>query len=158
MKNLEIIFNSLEEREKYILFIGVLFVIAFVGIFFITVPQINYMNKLEKKLNKEIESYNELLKLAGIYASNKQIKIKKGLNIANIDKIATKTGIKNKVLKIKPITYQNKDAYELTIEKITPEELQNFINNLKKEKIDIYFISIENPRDNNKLNVRITIG
>ena len=158
MKKLEIFFNALEEREKYTLFVSLIFTILFLGVYF-TLQNFENVKKLERKLEKEIKNYNELTKLAGTYASKKGSLIEKTvLNLAQIDNIAKAAGTKDKIQSIKPINYQGKDMYEITLEKVSPTELQNFINNLKKRKINIYFISIDNIRQDNNLKVRMTVG
>lgn len=158
MKKLELIFNSLEDREKYVLSFALIFVIFFVGIFFITIPYYKKVEKLQTKLDKEIKNYNQLLNIAGKYASYKKIKTEKIFSISDIDKIAGNTGIKENILLIKPTTFEGKEVFEIKLADVSPRDLQLFINNLKKHKINIFFIKIENPRENNKLKVRITVG
>ncbi len=158
MKKLEIFFNALEEREKYTLFVGVIFTVLFIGIY-VTIQNFENVKNLERKLEKEIKNYNELINLAGIYASKKGILHKKEfLNLAEIDNIAKISQVKDKIQSIKPINYHGKDMFEITLEKISPSQLQEFINNLKKRKINIYFISVDNIRQDNNLKVRMTVG
>ncbi|GAB6071781.1 hypothetical protein JCM14244_01580 [Venenivibrio stagnispumantis] len=155
MKKLEIFFNSLEQNEKRTIFIAVLIFILFIGIFFIY-EQYKKIKAIETKITKEIANYNEVLELASIYSSKKGNL--KSLNLSDIDKISQISGIKSKVSSIKPINYEGKELFEINLENITPVELETFINNLQKENINIYAITIDNIRQNNNLKISVIAG
>ena len=158
MKKLEIFFNALEEREKYTLFVSLIFTILFLGVY-ISLQNFENVKKLEQRLNKEIKNYNELVKLAGVYASKRGSLAKKTvLTLAQIGDIAKFSNVKEKIQSIKPVNFEEKNMYEITFEDISPDELEKFINNLKRKGINVYFISIDNIRQDNKLKVRITAG
>ncbi len=152
-------FNSLEKREKYLLSFGIIFVIVFIGVFFITVPHYQSVKKTEEKLYQEIEKYNELRKLAGIYREN--IKLNREtepLTLAKINRLSEKSGVKEFLQSIRPVEIQGMQNYEVILKEISPEKLSTFIHNIKQEGYKIYFLSVENPAQNQRLNVRVVLG
>ncbi len=152
-------FNSLEKRERYLISFGIIFVILFIGIFFITVPHYKSVKKVEEKLYKEIEKYNELRKLAGLYRANNKLNRKiEPLTLAKINELSQKAGIKEFLQSIRPVEKQGMQSYEVIIKGVSSEKFSVFIHNIKQEGYKIYFISVENPAQSQKLNVRIVLG
>ena len=152
--------NSLDERQRNILLFGVFFVIIFVGIAFITIPNYNSLNKVKSRFYLEIKRYNELRKLGGEYriVSNNSYKKKIPLTLSRINTILLNLNLKEYLQSIRPLNKQNKKAFELVFSKLNPDQLALFINEIKKENYRVYFISVENRMVDNKLNVRIVIG
>ena len=156
MDKIKIYFESLSDREKKLLYLS-----SFIVLFIVGYILLNTLYEKQVRLNllvdTKIKEYNELLNLTGKYLSYKGQKIKKTLNLSQLDRIAQKAGVKENIKAIKPIVINSEKAFEISMKGLTPSQLQNFLNQAKKEGYTVEYISINNQKLDNKFDVRITV-
>ena len=159
MKKLILYLNSLEKREKYTLLLGLFFIVIVVGVFFITIPLYQKSQTLEKKLNTEIQNFQELKKLASEYAGIKKINPEKPeITLSEIETLSKEVGIRKNITTIKPITLAEGQGIEINMKDADANRLISFLKNLKRKGYLIKTISISDPKGNRKLTVRMVIG
>jgi len=159
MKKLILYLNSLEKREKYTLLLGIFFIVIVVGVFFITIPLYQKSQTLEKKLNTEIQNFQELKKLASEYAGIKKINPEKPeITLSEIETLSKEVGIRKNITTIKPITLAEGQGIEINMKDADANRLISFLKNLKRKGYLIKTISISDPKGNRKLTVRMVIG
>ena len=155
MKRFVLYLESLEKRERFLLIAGLYGIVIVVGIFFLTMPNIQKIEKIDKKISKEMERYNYLLKLTSQYITFKPVYKKGNLSLSFIENLAKNTGVYEYITSLKPF---KKDSVELTFERIDGNRLTNFIKLLKNNNLKITSFSMEDPKGNGELNVRILIS
>ncbi len=157
MKRLIFFINSLEQREKIFLFTGIYVFIIVGGIFILGSYNIDKLNKLEKKVRLETERYVELQKIINEYRNFKnEVKTEK-LSLTAVEELAEVSGIKTNILTLKP--YQHDfNSVEISFEKITDDQLIQFLKKIKRKGFYVISLSINDPKGNGKLNVRAVIG
>ena len=159
MKKIILYINSIEKRERYVLLLGAFVVVFIVGIFFLTAPLYEKTRILEKKLNREIQNFEELKKLASEYASMKKINvIKPEITLSEIESLSKEFEIKKNITSIKPITLSEGQGIEINMKDAQAEKVINFLKSLKKKGYSIKTITISDPKGNRKLTVRVVIG
>jgi general secretion pathway protein M len=152
IRKLEIFFSALEEREKVILIIGAYAVVIILGIFFITDKNVRKYLALEKKLDREIKNYIELKELASEYMALKGVRHQtKNVSLKDIENLARKIGIKNKIVSLKPF----QEGIEISLDNLTGNEVIRLIRTLKREGLNVSKISIEKRGKN--FSVKISI-
>ncbi len=155
MKRLILYLESLEKRERILLFLGIYGVIFILGIFYITVPNINKLEGLDRKIVKEIQDYHRLLKLTSQYISYKPKYREVSLSLSFVENLAEKAGIKDNITSLKPY---RKGSIEVSFEKVDGERLTSFISYIKRKNLKITYFSMEDPKGNGELNVRMVIS
>lgn len=151
--------DTLEKREKVILFTGTVLAVIIVGVFFITLPLYETNKKLKKQLTKEINNYYELIKLASEYSTIKPNKIvDKTISLSEIEQITQSLGIRKNITAIKPITFEGEDSIEITMKDAPASKVLSFLTEIEKRGYRIKFLSIYDPKGNRKLTVRIVLG
>ena len=155
MKRLILFINSLEERERYILIGGVYAVIIIIGIFFITSYMLTRIDKLEKKLSREINNYVQLQKIIQEYKRYKP-SVKPVLSLTKIEEIAMKAGAKSNIVSIKP--YQQGESIEVSFEKLSADQISRFLKKIKENGYIAQFIDINDPKGNGQYNMRVVLG
>ncbi len=159
MKRLILFLNSLEKRERTILIIGMYAVIIIVGIFFITLPLYEKNQKLKQILNKEISKFNELKELASTYQGTAKNKIEKlNISLSEIESLSLQVGIKDKISSIKPISFGNEKGIEINIKEADSTKVFKFLVEIKRKGYLIKAISINDPKGDGKLNVKLVVG
>lgn len=153
IEKISLYLNSLEKRERLILLTGIYISILIIGIFFITFPMIEKVKKLDKRINNEIKNYRELMKITSEYLLYKSAKIPVSLSI--IEKIAEDSGIKDKISSLKP---SGNNSIELFMEQVEGQKLSYFLQNLKRKNLKIISFSMNDPKGNEKYDVRMTIS
>lgn len=152
-------FNTLETRERIILFIGTILAVIIVGFYFITLPLYQKNQKLKNLLNKEIQNYKELSKLASEYVSIKPNTLKqKQISLTEIEQLSQIYNIKDSITSIRPIMFEGEKSIEVLMKNAPAEKVINFFKALEKKGYKLKFISIYDPKGNKKLTVRIVIG
>ncbi len=154
MKKFLLYFNSLETRERYLLLAGIYAVIIIVGVIFITIPLYEKLQKIDRKILKEIENYNQLVKLASEYIVYKPKYKKIDLSLSFIENVAKETGIKDSISSLKPVS----DGVEVSFEQVDGHSLATFIQKIKKKNLKIKSFYMEDIKGNGKLNVRLVIS
>ncbi len=154
MKKIFLYFNSLETRERYLLLAGIYAVIIIVGVFFITIPMYEKLQKIDAKIQREIENYNQLIKLASEYIVYKPKYKKTDLSLSFIEKLAKETGIKDSISSLKPVS----DGIEISFEQVDGHSLAIFIQKIKKKNLKIKSFYMEDIKGNGKLNVRLVVS
>jgi len=138
-------FNSLEEREKYILIAGLYAVLIIGGIFLLTDKNFQTFQKVDKKWERELANYMELRKLASEYLSYKKITpAGRKISLKNIEDLAREVGIKDKIVFLKPFEKE----IEIRLRNLTGAEIIKFLKVLHKRGLNISRISIEKEREN----------
>ncbi len=155
MKKYLLYFNSLETRERYTLLAGIYALILIVGLFFITMPLIEKIKKIDLRIEKEVQNYNTLIKLASEYISYRPKYKKVNLSLSFVEKIASKTGIKENISSLKPTS---DGGVEVSFEKVDGNKLSEFIKKIKGKNLNIKTFYMEDIKGNGKLNVRLTIS
>ncbi len=159
MKKVILYLNSLEKRERYTLLIGIFFVVFVLGIFLVTIPLYQKAQILDKKLNIEIQNFQELKKLASEYAGIKKINPERPeITLSEIETLSKEVGIRKNITTIKPITLVDGQGIEISMKDADANKLINFLKNLKRKGYLIKTISISDPKGNRKLTVRMVIG
>ncbi|WP_029520887.1 type II secretion system protein GspM [Persephonella sp. IF05-L8] len=155
MKRLLLFINSLEERERYVLIGGLYAVIIIVGIFFITSYMLTKIDRLEKKLSREINNYVQLQKIVQEYKQYKPT-VKPVLSLTKIEEIAMKVGAKSNIVSIKP--YQQGEFIEISFEKLSADQISRFLRKIKENGYIAQFIDISDPKGNGQYNMRVILG
>ncbi len=159
MRKIILFLNSLEKRERLLLIIGIYAVIIIIGIFFITLPLYNSNKKLENILETEISKFNELKELASKYQGTAKNKIEKlNISLSEIENLSMQVGIKDKISSIKPITFGEEKGIEINIKGADYQKVFEFLVKIKKKGYSIKSISINDPKGNGKLNVKLVVG
>ncbi|WP_457640540.1 type II secretion system protein GspM [Persephonella sp.] len=157
MKRIILFINSLEQREKIILLAGIYAFIIIAGIFIATSYLLDRIDKTEKKINREIQSYIELQKIVSEYKRYRPSTKKESLSLSTVEEIAEKSGIKSNILSLKPYQ-QDYNSVEVSFEKISGDRLILFLKQIKEKGFYVLSLSINDPKGNRKLNVRTVIG
>ncbi|ACO03025.1 MAG TPA: hypothetical protein DEP48_05415 [Persephonella sp.] len=157
MKRLILFINSLEQRERVVLFIGIYAFILIGGVLLAGSYNLERLEKVEKKIKKEIESYVELQKIINQYRSYSPSVKGDRLSLSKVEELAEKAGIKSNILSLKPYQ-QNFNSIEVSFEKISGEQLVSFLKSVKEKGFYILSLSISDPKGNGRLNVRTVIG
>ena len=155
MKRLLLFINSLEERERYVLIGGLYAVIIIVGIFFITSYMLTKIDRLEKKLSREMNNYIQLQKIVQEYKQYKPT-VKPVLSLTKIEEIAMKVGAKSNIVSIKP--YQQGEFIEISFEKLSADQISRFLRKIKENGYIALFIDINDPKGNGQYNMRVILG
>ncbi len=155
MKKLMLYLNSLELRERVVFVLGLYAVIIIVGVFMITDANIKRIEKIDSRISKEIQNYNQLVKLASEYISFKPRYKKVDISLSFIETLARKKGIKENITSLKP--YQQ-GSVEISFEKVDGIRLTEFIKAVKEKNLKITAFSMDDPRGNGELNVRMVIS
>jgi general secretion pathway protein M len=155
MKKLMLYLNSLELRERIVFILGLYAVIIIVGVFMVTDANIKRIEKVDDRISKEIQNYNQLVKLASEYISFKPRYKKVDISLSFIETLARKKGIKENITSLKP--YQQ-GSVEISFEKVDGIRLTEFIKAVKEKNLKIMAFSMEDPRGNGELNVRMVIS
>ncbi|NPA51910.1 MAG: type II secretion system protein M [Aquificae bacterium] len=151
--------NTLENRERYILLVGIFVTVIIIGVYFITLPLYEKNKKLKEILNREIQNYNELLKLASEYASIKPSVVQhKTISLSEIENLSQLHGIKQNITAIRPIIFEGEKSVEVMIKDAPANKVLDFFTELEKAGYKLKFISIYDPKGDGKLTVRIVIG
>ncbi|WP_457625165.1 type II secretion system protein GspM [Persephonella sp.] len=153
MNRILLFFESLENRERVILIAGIYFVV-FVGLFIIPASYLmKKIERLEKKIQTEEKKYIRLQQIIYRYSKAKP-REKNVLSLSVIDKLAGESGIRENVVSIKP----TENGIEVVVENVDPDNLFEFLKRIKKKGFSVSSISINDPKGNRKLNVRMLIG
>lgn len=148
-------FNGLEDRERYFLLAGAVFLIGFVFFNFIISPVINYKKGLESKISSYRFQAQEISKLGEEYrkltGKNSSYKVSDQNDIALfsfLDSLAGKVNIKNNIDYMKP-SGETKDGYtiekvEIKISEIDMKTLVSFLYEVESysDKINITALKI----------------
>jgi len=155
LKRLHLFIESLEEREKYIFIVGIYAFIIIVGIFFITFEMLPKIDKLEKRLEKEINNYVQIQEVIHEYKIYKPL-AKPELSLSEIEEIARKINIKSNMISIKP--YQQGKFIEVSFEKLSGQQIYRFLRKIKENGYIAEYIDINDPKGNGKYTMRIILG
>ncbi len=155
MKKLVLFLASLEKRERFILIAGLYSVILIVGIFFITLPLWNRIERLDRRIIKETENYTQLIKLVSEYISYRPSYEKRELTLSFIENLARKNEIKENITSLKPF---QKGSIEITLEKVDGKKLSSFIKDIKKKNLRLLSFSMNDIKGNKEYNVRMVIS
>ncbi len=155
MKKLILYINNLELRERIILIVGIYAVIIIVGIFMITAANLDRLEKIDKRISKEIENYHQLIDLASQYISFKPNYKKVDISLSFIESLARDKGIKENITALKP--YQQ-NSVEISFEKVEGTKLTEFVKALKEKNLRLTAFSMEDPKGNGELNVRMVVS
>jgi len=150
---LQIYLNSLEKREKITLFLGLFLALIIVNVFFISIPLVEKIKKLDKKIQQEIQNYTELMELASRYISIKGKHV--DVSLSAVERVASISNVKGNITSIK--TVGNKDV-ELFLEDVKGENLANFIKKLNQRGFIIKSFSMDDVKGLKKYKVRIIIS
>ncbi len=151
--------NTLETRERIILLSGIIIALLIVGIYFITLPLYEKNKKLKEQLNKELQNYTQLVKLASEYASIKPSVVKqKEISLAEIERMSQLFGVKQNITSIRPIVFEGEKSIEVMMKDAPAQKVLNFFKELEKNGYKLKLVSIYDPKGNGKLTVRIVIG
>lgn len=146
--------ESLEKRERLVLIIGIYFLII-VGFFLIPLLYLSInVEILEEKIKKEQMKYMELKKLVEKYKVLKPKGQSISLSLSIVDKIVKESELENNIVSIIP----TQDGIEVSMEDVKPDRFFDFLKKVKEKGFFVLSVSINDPKGDNKLDVRLLIG
>ncbi len=136
IEKLKLYFQSLQDRERYLI-IFLVYGIIFLGGFFLAVPYFfSSSNRQKEILKQKVEQFYQFKSLIAVY-SPKTLS-RKHLTLSDISRIAVDTGIKSYILSIKPV----ENGFEIRIDNAEKVVFSSFLKGLKKEKTNIDAVHI----------------
>ncbi|WP_457639347.1 type II secretion system protein GspM [Persephonella sp.] len=154
MRQILLYLENLEKRERYILIGGLYAVIIIVGLFFTALPTYEKIQQTERKITKEMENYRQLMEAVSVYLSVKGSVRKKEISLSQIEKIATATGVKDRIILLKP--YQDAGV-EVSLEEVNWSSLVSFLKRVKQENYTLVSFSMEKPKEKPVVKARLVI-
>ncbi|WP_457644419.1 type II secretion system protein GspM [Persephonella sp.] len=157
MKRLVLFINSLEQRERIVLFIGIYASIIIGGVLLLGSYNLEKIKMMEKKINREIENYVELQRIVNQYKKFSPSMKNERLSLSLVEELAEKAGIKSNILTLKPYQ-QDFNSVEISFEKISGDQLVVFLKKVKEKGFYVLSLNINDPKGNGRLSVRTVIG
>lgn len=146
INNINKYLDTLEERERKILGIGIAFVFLYILFNFMVIPFFDYKKKLETGIASSAEQINDIKNLGAKY--KKLTGQKRIVNLGSqsialfsfIDSLAGKTGVKDNIDYMKP----SKES----LENYTIEKVEVKISNIDMKSLISFIYEIESSKGN----------